>query len=128
MNCAKAHYSSYCRALQLQQPVDRCPMLTLTCVTVTVTMPWPQLWTGMCVSVTAYLLQGPLITENKSQHIAYQNTQNIRCFTSAFVEIVNNLAIACGLDKHSCYLKQQNSENETTFCSNGHRTWWLENI
>jgi hypothetical protein len=31
--------------------------------------PGRQLWTGMRVSVTAYLLQGPLIMEYKSQRI-----------------------------------------------------------
>jgi hypothetical protein len=31
--------------------------------------PGRQLWTGMRVGVTAYLLQGPPITENKSQRI-----------------------------------------------------------
>ena len=31
--------------------------------------PGRQLWTEMRVSVTTYLLQGPPITENKSQHI-----------------------------------------------------------
>ncbi len=33
--------------------------------------PGRQLWTGMRVSVTAYLLQGTPITENKSQHIEH---------------------------------------------------------
>ncbi len=35
--------------------------------------PGRQLWTGMRVSVTAYLLQGPSITENKFQRTEAQN-------------------------------------------------------
>jgi hypothetical protein len=68
--------------------------------------PGRQLWTGMRVSVTAYLLQGPPIMENRSQRI--ERIESCVCVTLVFSNVVlreRNRGRSHTSSKHESYFR-----------------------